>query len=82
MDYFVSHGYPEAAQKFAMEANLGPMPDVASITERVKIRHAIHSGDIQTAIESINEYNPQVRACLLYRALDIAMMQNLFMHHS
>ena len=63
MDYFVSQGYPEAAQKFALEANMHPMPDVASITQRVEIRHAIHSGDIQTAIENINEYNPQVCPC-------------------
>ena len=62
MDYFVSQGYPQAAQKFAIEANMHPMPDVHSITQRVEIRHAIHSGDIQSAIERINEYNPQVSA--------------------
>ena len=60
MDYLVSHGCPLAAQKFAAEANIQPLPDLDSITQRVEIREAIHSGDIQTAIEKINELNPEV----------------------
>ena len=61
MDYLVSHGYPLAAHKFATEANMQPIPDVDSITQRVEIRQAIHSGDIQSAVEKINELDPQVR---------------------
>ena len=60
MDYLVSEGYPSAAQKFAMEANIQPRIDFDSIRERVEIRNAIYSGDIQTAIERINELNPLV----------------------
>ena len=60
MDYLISEGYPSAAQKFASEANIEPMLDVDSIQERVEIREAIDAGDIQTAIEKINELNPQV----------------------
>lgn len=60
MDYLVANGYPSAAQKFAVEANIQPKPDVQSIQERVEIRNAIHTGDIQTAIEKLNELNPQV----------------------
>ncbi|KAL9127352.1 MAG: hypothetical protein Q9217_003766 [Psora testacea] len=60
MDYLVSHGYPLAAQKFAAEANMQTVPDVDLITQRVEIREAIHSGDIQSAIERINELNPQL----------------------
>ena len=66
MDYLVSEGYPLAAQKFASEANFKPKPDVDSIQERVEIREAIDTGDIQTAIEKINDLNPQVR-CLTPR---------------
>lgn len=61
MDYLISEGYPSAAQKFAHEANIAPMLDVDSVEERVSIRRAIYEGDIQTAIEQINELNPQVR---------------------
>ncbi len=61
MEYLISEGYPSAAQKFAAEANIEPELDVDSIQERVEIREAIAKGDIQTAIEKINELNPQVR---------------------
>jgi len=60
MDYLINEGYPSAAKKFALEANIQPKADVDSIQERVEIRNAIHGGDIQTAIEKINELNPQV----------------------
>ncbi|KAJ9298450.1 hypothetical protein DTO271G3_3417 [Paecilomyces variotii] len=60
MDYLVTNGYPSAAKRFAVEANIQPRLDIESIQERVEIRSAIHSGDIQTAIEKINELNPQI----------------------
>ncbi|TKA69832.1 hypothetical protein B0A49_05883 [Cryomyces minteri] len=60
MDYLINEGYPSAAKKFAMEANIQPSADVESIQERVEIRNAIHAGDISTAIERINELNPQI----------------------
>ena len=60
MDYLISEGYPCAAQKFALEANIQPKVEIDSIRERVEIRNAIYSGDIQTAIEKINELNHQV----------------------
>lgn len=60
MDYLISEGYPSAAQKFASEANLQPTSAAESIHERVKIRDAIYAGDIQTAIERINELDESV----------------------
>ncbi len=60
MDYLINEGYPSAAKKFALEANIQPKADIDSIQERVEIRNAIHGGDIQSAIEKINELNPQV----------------------
>lgn len=60
MDYLVMEGYPVAAQNFAMEANIQPNASVESIQERVEIRKLIYRGDIETAIERINELNSQV----------------------
>jgi hypothetical protein len=60
MDYLINEGYPSAAKKFALEANIQPTADVQSIEERVEIRNAIHRGDIRQAIEMINELNPQI----------------------
>lgn len=60
MDYLITNGYPAAAKKFAVEANIQARTDFEAIQERVEIRTAIHSGDIQAAVEKINELNPQV----------------------
>ncbi|KAL8862146.1 MAG: hypothetical protein Q9178_001602 [Gyalolechia marmorata] len=60
MDYLISEGYPSAAQKFASEANIQPTSAVDTIQERVAIREAIYRGDIQNAIERINELNPML----------------------
>lgn len=81
MDYLVTNGYPAAAQKFAIEANVQQM-DVESTQERVDIRTAIYSGDIQAAIEKINELNPQVRPSLHFRHSPLVMIRPSFMHHS
>ena len=74
MDYLISEGYPTAAQNFALEANIQPRADVESIQERVDIRNSIYGGDIQSAIEKINELNPQVRLSnkISIRALDFS----------
>ena len=60
MDYLITEGYPGAAEKFATEANLISRVDVDSINQRVEIRNLIYEGDIKTAIEKINDLNPQV----------------------
>ena len=62
MDYLVREGYPKAAQKFALEANIRSDANLDSIQERVEIRKLIYAGEVQTAIDKINELNPQVRA--------------------
>lgn len=66
MDYLINEGYPAAAQKFAREANIQPAADANAIQQRVDIRNAIHTGDIQSAIEKINELNPQASLSLPY----------------
>ncbi|EEP75877.1 conserved hypothetical protein [Uncinocarpus reesii 1704] len=73
MDYLVTNGYPLAARKFAVEANLRPQAAIESIQERVDIRNAIHSGDIQSAIEKINELNPRILDC--NASLHFALLQ-------
>ena len=66
MDYLITEGYPLAARSLAVEANMQPKTDFESINERVEIRDSIHKGDLQTAIEKINELNPQVCSCCCY----------------
>lgn len=61
MDFLVKEGYPAAAARFAEEANIPLKEDDAEMPQRVIIKNAIYRGDIQTAIEEINELSPQVR---------------------
>ncbi|KAK2766735.1 hypothetical protein FQN54_006049 [Arachnomyces sp. PD_36] len=60
MNYLVTKGYPCTVKNFAAEANIKLDGGADSIEERVEIRNAIHSGDIQSAIEKINELDPQI----------------------
>ncbi|KAF2803056.1 uncharacterized protein BDZ99DRAFT_468398 [Mytilinidion resinicola] len=60
MDYLINEGYPSAAKKFAMEANIQPPIEEESILPRVEIRNAIYAGDIEKAIHKINDLNPQI----------------------
>lgn len=60
MDYLVNEGYPAAAQKFAIEAGIPFVGDTESIQQRVDIRNAIHAGELQLAIERIDELDRSV----------------------
>lgn len=60
MNYLIIEGFQSAAAKFAQEANISPMIDLASIQDRVKIRSAILEGDIEAAVKMINDLDPEV----------------------
>ncbi|KAK4125422.1 hypothetical protein N657DRAFT_642139 [Parathielavia appendiculata] len=60
LDYLTMEGYPKAAAKFCKEANLQAQQPHASIQQRQEIQHAIHSGNIETAISALNELDPEV----------------------
>jgi len=60
MDYLITEGYPRAAEKFAKEANIKFPNTDESLQSRVEIRQAIHVGDIDAAINKINDHNPQI----------------------
>lgn len=60
MNYLVIEGYMEAAEQFSQESGLSPCVDLQSIQERREIRHAVQSGDIDAAIDLVNDLNPEV----------------------
>lgn len=83
MDYLINEGYPLAAKKFAAEANLHQSTGESEyIDERVEIRNAILAGEIQPAIEKINELNPDVSLILATQPLPAFYDYTRFMHHS
>ena len=55
-------GYPQAAENFSKEANLSPQDDQDFIEARWKIRQHINRGNFESAIEALNEVDPEVRS--------------------
>lgn len=60
LDYLTMEGYPQAAANFSKEANLQPMQEDPAIRARQEIRNLIHQGQIQDAIESLNDLDSEV----------------------
>ncbi|KAG2461929.1 GID8B protein, partial [Polypterus senegalus] len=60
MNYLVTEGFKEAAEKFRMESGIEPSIDLDSLDERIKIREMILKGQIQEAIALINSLHPEL----------------------
>ncbi|KAG9474535.1 hypothetical protein GDO78_004696 [Eleutherodactylus coqui] len=60
MNYLVTEGFKEAAEKFRMESGIEPSVDLESLDERIKIREMILKGQIQEAIALINSLHPEL----------------------
>lgn len=60
LDYLTMEGYPQAAANFSKEANLQPMQEDPAIRARQEIRDLIHQGQIQDAIEALNDLDSEV----------------------
>jgi hypothetical protein len=82
LDYLTAEGYATAAEKFSKEANLKPLEQQESVIRRHKIKHDIHLGSIQNAIEAINQLNPQVSHIIPCSPSFICYDYICFMHHA
>ncbi|KAJ1936050.1 hypothetical protein FBU59_005182 [Linderina macrospora] len=60
MNYLIIEGYKDAAEKFSEESGLHTRVDLGSIEERMQIRFAVQNGDIRSAIERVNDLNPDL----------------------
>ncbi|EMS45116.1 UPF0559 protein [Triticum urartu] len=65
MNFLVTEGFVDAADKFRVESGTQPDIDLATITDRMEVKKAVQSGNVQEAIEKINDLNPTVRFCRL-----------------
>lgn len=54
-------GYVEAAHTFELESGTPPGVDLGAITDRMEIRRAVQSGNVEEAIERVNDLNPEAR---------------------
>lgn len=60
MNFLVTEGYVKAAQMFEQESGTPPGIDLGSITDRMEIRRAVQSGNVEEAIEKVNDLNPEI----------------------
>ena len=51
----------EAADTFSKEAGTQPGVDLNAITDRMEIRKAVQSGNVDFAVERVNDLSPEVR---------------------
>ncbi|GAA0151677.1 scaffold/adaptor protein [Lithospermum erythrorhizon] len=60
MNFLVTEGYVEAAEKFRSETGTEPDIDLATITDRMAVKKAVQSGNVEDAIEKVNDLNPEI----------------------
>ncbi|XP_048838617.1 glucose-induced degradation protein 8-B homolog isoform X2 [Brienomyrus brachyistius] len=60
MNYLITEGFKEAAEKFRMESGIVPSVDLDSLDERIKIREMILNGQIREAVAVINGLHPEL----------------------
>lgn len=60
MNFLVTEGYVQAAQTFQKESGTAPGVDLGSIMDRTLIRQAVQSGNVDEAIDRVNDLNPEI----------------------
>ncbi|KAL6544796.1 Glucose-induced degradation complex subunit [Orobanche minor] len=65
MNFLVTEGYVEAAEKFRLESGTERILkiadiDLATITDRMAVKKAVQSGNVEDAIEKVNDLNPEI----------------------
>ncbi|CAB3380190.1 glucose-induced degradation protein 8 homolog [Cloeon dipterum] len=60
MNYLVTEGFKEAAEKFKQESGVEPTVDLNSLDHRIRVRDAIQAGNIQAAVAMVNELHPEL----------------------
>ncbi|XP_017771341.1 PREDICTED: glucose-induced degradation protein 8 homolog [Nicrophorus vespilloides] len=60
MNYLVTEGFKEAAEKFQQESGVGPTVELNSLDDRIRIRDAIINGRVQEATAFINQLHPEL----------------------
>eukprot|EP01112_Ceratiomyxa_fruticulosa_P012462 TRINITY_DN3451_c0_g1_i1.p1 TRINITY_DN3451_c0_g1~~TRINITY_DN3451_c0_g1_i1.p1 ORF type:complete len:225 (+),score=51.30 TRINITY_DN3451_c0_g1_i1:95-769(+) len=60
MNYLVIEGYKDAAEMFQKESGTTPGIDLSSVTDRMAIRAAIQKGEVDEAIDRVNDLDPNL----------------------
>lgn len=60
MNFLVTEGYVDAARMFEKESGTEPGVELSAITDRMDIRKAVQSGNVEEAIAMVNDLNPYI----------------------
>lgn len=60
MNFLVTEGFVEAAEIFQRESGTDPGVDLRAITDRMEVRKALQSGNVEDAIDKVNDLNPEI----------------------
>ncbi|XP_038983048.1 protein GID8 homolog isoform X3 [Phoenix dactylifera] len=60
MNFLVTEGFVEAAEKFRIESGTEPGIDLGTITDRMAVKKAVQFGNVKDAIEKVNDLNPMI----------------------
>ncbi|XP_025086615.1 glucose-induced degradation protein 8 homolog isoform X2 [Pomacea canaliculata] len=60
MNYLVTEGFKEAAEKFRMEAGVTPPIELEALDNRIQLRSLVQNGRIQEAILMVNKLYPEL----------------------
>jgi glucose-induced degradation protein 8 len=64
LNYLINNGYAQAAEKFSKEANISVNLKDTTLAQRREIRSSILCGNVEEAIDKINDSFPTVRLLL------------------
>ncbi|WAR01733.1 GID8A-like protein [Mya arenaria] len=60
MNYLVTEGFKESAEKFRMESGIQPPVDLNELDDRIRIREEVQNGRIESAIALVNNLHPEL----------------------
>lgn len=60
MNYLVTEGFKESAEKFRLESGIQPSIDLNQLDDRIRIRDEIQNGCIESAISLVNSLHPEL----------------------
>ncbi len=60
MEYLVKEGFKASVQAFQTETGIDPGVNMAIMDDQIKIREAVEAGNIQTAMELVNDVDPEI----------------------
>ncbi|XP_071853668.1 glucose-induced degradation protein 8-B homolog isoform X3 [Apostichopus japonicus] len=60
MNYLVTEGFKEAAEKFQEESGTDPGIELSSLDNKLQIREAVQDGRLEEAITMVNDIHPEL----------------------